>query len=146
MPVPGPTGPLPEPLVVGTAVSIDSGATGNPFNLRVARGANGDGFAAWLAADGLRTNLWVNRYRGTTATWGNPTNIASSTEINDFDLAVDRSGNAVVVWHEIPAASLPPQFGRVMSGISLSWSANSVPPRSGCRYAPSKTIAARSFP
>src|SRR5256885_1093435 len=51
----------PEQLVVGTAVSIDSGASGNPVSVRVARSANGDGFAVWLAHDGTRRNLWANR-------------------------------------------------------------------------------------
>ena len=49
-------------------------------------------------------NLWANRYRAVTAAWGSPINIeASNTDIDDFDLAVDASGNAVVAWHEVPA-------------------------------------------
>jgi hypothetical protein len=115
-PTPDTTQPPPEPAqrVVGTAVSIDGGATGDPFNLRVARSANGDGFAVWLAAEGSRANLWANRYRAGTAAWGSPISITRGTDINDFDLAVDPSGNAVVVWHE-NADLPPPQFGRVLS-------------------------------
>ena len=54
MPAPGSTQPPPATaqLVVGTAQSIDSGASGNPVNLRVVRSANGDGFAVWRADDG----------------------------------------------------------------------------------------------
>ena len=44
--------PAPAQLVVGTAQSIDGGASGTPVNLRVARSANGDGFAVWRADNG----------------------------------------------------------------------------------------------
>jgi hypothetical protein len=96
--------PAPAQLVVGTAQSIDSGASGNPVSLRMARSANGDGFAVWQADDGTRHKLWANRYRAVTAAWGSPISIgASSTVIEEFDLAVDASGNAVVAWNELPA-------------------------------------------
>src|SRR5262245_64657555 len=60
-PTPSPAVPLaPAPLVVGTAVSIDDGAFGNPVSLRVARAANGDGFAVWRALDNAGSKLWAN--------------------------------------------------------------------------------------
>ena len=99
----GPTLPAPTPapaqLVVGTALSIDNGASGNPVSLRVARSANGDGFAVWQADDGTRRNLWANRYDAATAAWGNPINIEANTDdIGEFDLTVDANGNATVAW------------------------------------------------
>jgi hypothetical protein len=112
MPAPG-SPPAPAQLVVGTAQSIDSGASGDPFSLRVARSANGDGFAVWFAVDGNLGNLWANRYRAATAAWGSPIKISSSADVNDFDLAVDPSGTAVVAWHENSGVSF--EFGRVMS-------------------------------
>ena len=99
-PNPPPLAPTPAP---GTALSIDSGASGNPVSLRVARSANGDGFAVWLAYDGTRHNLWANRYRAAAAAWGNAVSIeTSAADILNFDLSVDPSGNAVVVWGEPP--------------------------------------------
>ena len=127
-PAPGATQPpaAPAALVVGTALSIDAGASGNPVGLRVARSANGDGFAVWQADDGTRRNLWANHYRAAAAAWGTPMPIeASSTDIDDFDLTADASGNAVVVWHERP----DPQVccGIVMSARfdagALAWAA-----------------------
>lgn len=86
-----------------SALSIDSAASGNPVGLRVALSANGDGFAVWSASDGTRRNLWANRYHAAAAAWGSPVNIeASGSDIDDFDLAADGSGNAVVAWHEVP--------------------------------------------
>src|SRR5262245_60686644 len=117
----GPTLPAPMPapaqLVVGTAQSIDNGASGNPVSLRVARSANGGGFAVWQADDGTRHNLWANRYSAATAAWGSAINIAASgTTIEEFDLAVDANGNAVVAWNELPAAGITnEEKGVVMS-------------------------------
>ena len=100
-PMPARPAAAPAQLVVGTAQSIDIGASGNPVNLRVVRSANGDGFAVWRADDGTRRNLWANRYRAATTAWGSPINIeASDADIDDFDLTVDASGNATVVWIE----------------------------------------------
>jgi len=121
MPAPG-SPPAPAQLVVGTAQSIDSGASGNPVSLRVARSANGDGFAVWKAdnggivpSGGSDHDLWANRYSAATAAWGSPIRIvAGSTEIEEFDLAVDASGNAVVAWNEI-SDPLNKERGVVMS-------------------------------
>lgn len=99
--------PAPAPTQTATAAaalpaqSIDSGASGDPINLRVLRGANGDGFAVWLAHDGTRHNLWANRYGAAAAAWGNAVSIeTSAADIFNFDLTVDPDGNAVVVWSE----------------------------------------------
>src|SRR5262252_2534031 len=115
-PAPGTTQPAPAPLVVGTALSIDSGAGGNPVSLRVARSANGDGFAVWQADDGMRRNLWANRYVATAAAWGSAINIeASSADIDDFDLTVDANGNATVAWHEAATGDPRLEHGAIMS-------------------------------
>ena len=101
-------------LVVAAARSIDDGANGNPVSLRVVRSANGDGFAVWRADDGTRRNLWANRYRADKAAWEGPVNIESGeSDIVDFDLAVDASGNALVAWDEVVSPAQKPS--RVMS-------------------------------
>jgi hypothetical protein len=109
--------PPPAPArLVGKALPIDSPASGNPVNLRVAFSANGDGFAVWLAHDGTRHNLWANRYRAAAVAWGSPVSIeASSTDIDDFDLTVDAGGNAVVAWHEVHTGAPGAGQGMVMS-------------------------------
>ncbi len=90
------------PLLVRPAQSIDGGASGNPVDLRVVRSINGDGFAVWLANDGTRRNLWANRYQAATRAWGNAVSVeASDADIDEFDLTVDASGNAVAAWREV---------------------------------------------
>jgi hypothetical protein len=88
------------------AQSIDSGASGNPVSVRVARSANGDGFAVWQAQSrpggdsAVSDLLWANRYRAATAGWGSPIKIETSDMlVGAFDLTVDASGNAAVVWN-----------------------------------------------
>jgi len=110
IPAPDTASPPPAPLVVGTALSIDSGASGTPLNLRVARSANGDGFAVWRSNNGTivpgggsRHDLWTNRYSAVMAAWGSPIKLragGADRVIPDFDLAVDDSGNATVAWTE----------------------------------------------
>jgi hypothetical protein len=109
-PAPG-APPAPAQLVVGTAMSIDGGASGTPLDLRVTRSANGDGFAVWRADNGTivpgggsRHDLWANRYSAVTAAWGSPISIragGADKVIPDFDLVVDASGNATVAWTEL---------------------------------------------
>lgn len=122
-PAPGTTQPplAPATLVLGTALSIDSGASGNPVSLRVVRSANGDGFAVWQASrtedvTHLPSGLWANRYRAATDAWGSPINIETggAMGVGEFDLTVDASGNAVVAWKLMPADPNT-ELGRVMS-------------------------------
>jgi hypothetical protein len=109
-------------LVVGTPLTIDEGASGNPVHVRVMRGANGDAFAVWQAArpedpanQNLSSLLWANRYRADTGTWGSPFNIATGAMISgDLDLTVDASGSAVVAWRTYPA-DLATRLGAAMS-------------------------------
>jgi hypothetical protein len=115
----GPTLPTPMPapaqLVGGTAQLIDIGASGNPFDVRVARSANGDGFAVWRADDSLgpdeeqHHSLWVNRYSAATAAWGSPFKFETSCPggAGAFGLTVDARGNAVVAWLELTLALDP---------------------------------------
>lgn len=126
-PDPGTT-PAPASLVIGTPLSIDGGASGNPVDLRVMRSANGDGFAVWQANrpedDAFPSLLWASRYRAATGTWSSPVNIATGSMGRGeavvlpsggraFDLTVDANGNAVVAW--VKYAGEPDRLGVVMS-------------------------------
>jgi len=134
----------PEPLIVGTAQSIDNGANGDPVSLRVARSANGDGFAVWKAdnggivpSGGSHHDLWANRYSAATAAWDGPIKVvAGSTEIEEFDLAVDATGNAVIAWNAI-TDPFDRERGMVMSARfntgDAAWAAP-VPLNTGARF------------
>ncbi len=162
MPAPNSTQPPPAPaqLVVGTAQSIDNGASGNPVSLRVARSANGDGFAVWLADDEGSTR---SASSGPTATAPpRPRGAARSrsrrgtTKIDELDLAVDASGNATVVWHEVPTSGFFGDRGVVMSArfdagagawatpVPLSTNASQPTRRQRCHRRRARRVLARS--
>lgn len=116
-PAPGPAATPPAPALrrAGTALAIDAGASGRPVDLRLVSSANGDGVAVWQADDGTRHNLWANRYRAAAAAWESAAPLETSdAHIDDFDLAVDANGNAVVVWREISVGQ-PSANGVLMS-------------------------------
>ena len=62
---------------------------------------NGNAIAVWPQSDGLRNNIWANRYTVGTG-WGTPTLIetdnAGSASIPR--IAMDTAGNAIAVWQQ----------------------------------------------
>jgi len=75
--------------------------TGSAFTPQVALDANGGAIAAWGQFDGMRNNIWANRFTPTTG-WGSPElieldNLGSAARPQ---VAVDANGNAVAVWQQ----------------------------------------------
>jgi predicted RNase H-like nuclease (RuvC/YqgF family) len=68
---------------------------------KVAIDASGNAIAVWSHYDGARENIWANRYNATTGLWGTATLIESdsSGDASNAEIAMDASGNAVVVWY-----------------------------------------------
>ena len=85
----------------GTATLIENDNIGSAFYPKVAIDDSGNAIAVWYQEDGMRTNIWANRYVVGFG-WGTATLI----ETDDFgfalypEVAVDGSGNAIVVWHQ----------------------------------------------
>ena len=61
---------------------------------------SGNAIAVWKQTDGRQINVWANRFSASTQTWYSATliGVENSGNINDPKLAMDVSGNAVVVW------------------------------------------------
>jgi hypothetical protein len=68
---------------------------------KVAIDASGNAIAVWSHYDGARENIWSNRYNATTGLWGTAELIEtdSSGDASNAEIAMDASGNAVVVWY-----------------------------------------------
>jgi hypothetical protein len=83
-----------------TAVVVDSDTNANlALGAQVAMDSNGNAIAVWVQDDGSVINVWANRYDGGTEAWGTATVIADGTGNGmDPQVAVDGSGNALVVW------------------------------------------------
>ena len=94
--------PPPAPTkAFGTATLIETDNSGNAFNPQIAIDGSGNALAVWQQFDGLRNNIWSNRYTaGTTNSWSTPTLIETDNTGGAFDpqIAINASGNAVAVW------------------------------------------------
>jgi hypothetical protein len=82
-------------------VLLETNNAGNVFSPVIALGANGNAFAVWSQSDGVRNNIWANRYSASNRTWGSATLIESSTgSANSPSVAVSANGDALVVWYQ----------------------------------------------
>ena len=84
-----------------TAVVIENNDTGSAMNPHVAVDGSGNAIAVWKQHDGTRNNIWSNRYDAGSGTWSTASLIEDS--MNDTEgpqVAMDASGNAVVVWQQ----------------------------------------------
>ena len=87
----------------GTALLIETGNAGTAENPTIAIDANRNGVALWNHFDGARYDVMATHYVTATGTWGQAaiSLAASAVSSGDMRVAIDDSGNALVVWrHE----------------------------------------------
>ena len=78
--------------------TIDS-ASGSSNAAQVAYDRQGNAIAVWSQTDGATNNIYVNRYNGTTGTWGGAQLLESgSGSADNPQVAIDNQGNAMAVW------------------------------------------------
>jgi hypothetical protein len=89
----------------GTAALIETDNAGDAFLPQIAVDASGNAHAVWYQDDGVRTNIWANRYVVGTG-WGTATLIETDDAGDAFlpQIAVDASGNALAVWYQSDGA------------------------------------------
>ena len=95
------------PAIIQTDIS--GGATANAVTPRIAIDADGNALAVWVQPDGASDNtpdVWVNRYTAGSG-WGTTANLgqvrintpgAAGQSAGMPQIAIDGSGNALVVW------------------------------------------------
>ena len=85
----------------GTATLIET-SSGNANLPRIAVDASGNALAVWYQFDGMRDNIWANRYTASTGLWGTATLIETNNAgvANNPQIAIDSSGNALAVWDQ----------------------------------------------
>jgi hypothetical protein len=95
---PPPTGNNPVANGWGTAVLIETDNAGDAGSPQVAVDSAGNVIAVWSQSDGTRTNIWANRFNGTT--WGTAELIESDNagDATAPQIAIDGNGNAIAVW------------------------------------------------
>ena len=84
-----------------TAGLIDTDNTGNAYDPQVAIGQNGNALAVWYQSDGIRYNIWANRYVS-----GSGWQTAELIETDNAgsavypQVAIGQDGNAIAVWYQ----------------------------------------------
>ena len=102
----------------GTATLIETDNSGSAYFPQVAVDGSGDAIAVWQQDDGLRDNIWSNRYVVGTG-WGVAT-LIETDNLGDAarpQVAVDGSGNATAVWHQFDGALYNTWSSRYVVGI-----------------------------
>jgi hypothetical protein len=84
----------------GSAALIETNNAGGAFFPEIAVDASGNALAVWKQSDGVRANIWANRYVAGTG-WGDAVLIENSTDSTTGpQVAVDANGNALAVWQQ----------------------------------------------
>jgi hypothetical protein len=84
------------------AVKIETDDVGNAYDPQIATDASGNALAVWSQNDGIRLNIWANRYIAAANSWSIPELIETNTSghANNPLLTIDKSGNAIATWTE----------------------------------------------
>jgi len=83
------------------ATLIETDNAGGATNPQVAMDGSGNAFAVWQQSDGIRYNIWANRYTPSGG-WGTGTLIETNNagDATNPQVAMDSSGNAIAVWSQ----------------------------------------------
>lgn len=86
----------------GTAELIETENLGDARDPQVALDLNGNAVAVWLQGDGVRNNIWANRFVKESG-WGTAELIETDNTGSAWgpQVAVDSNGNAVAVWSQL---------------------------------------------
>ncbi len=95
---------------------IETNNAGDASEPQVAVDASGNAVAVWEQSDGTRSNIWSNGY-ALNGDWGTARLIETNNAGNASEpqVAVDPSGNAVVVWQQFDGTQYSVWFNRYTS-------------------------------
>ena len=85
----------------GTALLIETDNSGGAYDPQVSLDSAGNAIAAWYQSDGVRNNIWSNRYVVGTG-WGTAQLIETDNIGAAYNpqVSVDSAGNAIAVWFQ----------------------------------------------
>ncbi len=108
----------------GTPTLVEIDNLGSAERPHIAVDPSGNAIAVWRQSNGTRYSILANRFDGITLKWG----VATLIETNDLghahspQVAVDKSGNAVVVWNQSDGNRQKNNiWANRFDGVSLKW-------------------------
>jgi hypothetical protein len=108
------------------AALIETDNAGDALEPKVSFDASGNAMAVWLQSDGSRSNVMARRYTASTTQWSTVTLVDTlDTDASAPEVAMDASGNAIVVWSQpelVSAASSGDIWVRHYTASSKTWS------------------------
>jgi hypothetical protein len=107
---------------VPTLIAMDG--LGDAYNPEVVFDPSGNAIVVWYQSDGNQSDIWANRFDGTKLKWGTSTLIETDNlgDAEDPHVAVDSSGNAIVVWYQSDG-NLSNIWANRFDGVNLKWGA-----------------------
>ncbi|MFZ4857112.1 MAG: PKD domain-containing protein [Desulfuromonadaceae bacterium] len=88
----------------GAAQLIETDNAGEAYYPQVAMDSSGNAIAVWYQFDGIRSNIWANRYTPT-AGWGTAQLIETDNgSAGSPQIAMTSGGTAMVVWYQYDTA------------------------------------------
>ena len=102
----------------GTAVLIETDNADGANEPRIAFDSSGNALAVWQQSDGIRDNIWANRYTAGVG-WGTAQLIEADNVGNatSAQIAVDASGNAIAVWQQYDGVRVNTRANRYTAGV-----------------------------
>lgn len=81
---------------------IETNDLGHAASPQVVIDSSGNAIAVWQQNDGIRNNIWANRFDATTSLWGtaNPIETDNAGTADSPQIAIDLTGNAIAVWRQ----------------------------------------------
>ena len=81
---------------------IENDDTGNAGGPQVSYDGDGNAIAVWAQDDGIRINIWANRYNATSGSWEGMVLLESENGGSAIfpQIAVGSTGNAMAVWEQ----------------------------------------------
>ena len=85
----------------GTTEDIRTYREGHAYSPKIAFDHSGNAIAVWYQFEETMSSIWANRYTAGSG-WGSARLIENDNagSASDPEIAFDRSGNAIVVWHQ----------------------------------------------
>lgn len=101
----------------GAAERIETAGGAASGFVELAVSANGEAIATWHKFNGTRNDVWANRY--VSGSWGTATTVDATTDTAEIPhVAMDQSGNGIVVWQQRGATSATHIWARRLDASS----------------------------